>query len=172
MSADDKMYFTMKKIRDSGGKIADAMDGISGSAYYWTETSTDADATPPEGLEVIGSNHANGTPICYLDVTAGKLFACTHLLFSTNIGAMARIGYGTWAASASLVITGDIYVIDGQNVGSVCLITENMPIFMYDNREGEDAVTLIMYAPHTAKGVDTNDAATKYFDGFFGGLEF
>lgn len=172
MSADDKMYFSMKKIRDSAGKIADAMDGISGTVYYWKESTTDASATPPEGLEVQGENNANGTPICYLTVTARKLFACTHLLFSTNIGAMARIGYGTWAAAASLVITADKYIIDGQNVGAVCLITEKIPIFTYDNRASVSAVTLIMYAPHIAKGVDTNDAITKYFDGFFGGLEF
>ncbi len=136
------------------GKIVFSPDGLYGKANDWIEA---------EGDEVVGDAAANGTIVVSLSVAANSTFICTSLMASTNIAAVLNIAYGVIGTHT------DIYHIDLQNAGSLVAITENSPIFVYNNTTAA-AVTLLMIAPQTAKGVATNNAATKYFHGYIGGV--
>lgn len=148
----------LHKERGVDGKIQDAVSGIIGAHAKWTQS------TP--GTEVVGTGGATGTSICTLSITAYKRFICTHLMASTNVGAVIRLGTGSLASMT------DVYVIDVMNTGGFVAIAETMPIFAYDNSASASAVNLIMYAPKTAKNVATNNDSSHYFDGFIGGLEY
>ena len=139
---------------DVNGKIRFAPKGILGKVAYWSEA---------EGDEVAGDAAANGTTVVSLSVAATSRFICTSLMASVNIAAVLNIASGTLGTHV------DIYHVDLQNAGSLVMVTEETPIFVYNNSTAA-AVTLLMIAPQTAKGLATNNAVTKFFHGFLGGL--
>lgn len=139
---------------NAAGKIKYSPEGIIGKLAYWNEA---------EGDEVAGDANANGTIIVSLSVAAYSRFVCTSLVASVNTAAVLNIAYGIIATHT------DIYHIDLQNAGSLVAITEESPIFVYNNTTVA-AVTLLMIAPETAKGVATNNATSKHFHGYMGGL--
>ncbi len=145
---------TVEMAEDGSGKIKFAPKGILGKLAYWDEA---------EGDEVAGDANANGTIIVSLSVAAYSRFVCTSLVASVNIAAVLNIAYGIIGTHT------DIYHIDLQNAGSLVMVTEESPIFVYNNTTAA-AVTLLMIAPETAKGVATNNAVTKFFHGYMGGL--
>jgi len=150
----NKLTQTIEMVESVNGKIVFAPNNILGKANLWDEA---------EGDEVVGDAAANGTIIVSLSIGAYKTFICTSLVASTNIAAVLNIAYGLIAAHT------DIYHIDLQNAGSLVAITENSPIFKYYNNTAA-AVTLLMIAPQTAKGLATNNDATHYFHGYMGGI--
>lgn len=171
MGKDRKRLFpTMVYTRGADGKYELAVSDIIGATGFWIESDIEAGT---EGAEVVGDADAFGTAICTLSISAGKYFICTNLMGSTNVGAMVYIAQGSIVTGVSGITAGEeLYIIDLQNVGSNIIITETMPIFVYDNTASAAAVTLTMYAPETAKGVATNNDANHYFDGYIGGLEY
>ena len=156
MRRNQRLMLMMEQTRGSDGKYKMAAKDIIGMTKYWTQS------TP--GVEVAGDGAANGTSICTLSITAEKYFICTHLMASTNIGAIILLGTGSLASMTK------VYIIDLMNSGGFVAISEKVPIFTYDNTSSSSAVTLIMYAPKTAKNVATNNDTNHYFDGFIGGL--
>lgn len=155
----DKRLTNFRKIsRGKRGKIADVGSSLIDNHKGWSQS------TP--GVEVVGDAAAIGTSICTLSIPAGKFFVCTHLMVSTNISAIILMGTGTLAAMTN------IYIIDLQAAGAFVAISEDMPIFEYDNSAGAAAINLIMYAPQTAKNIASNNDVTHYFDGFIGGIQY
>ena len=144
----------IQMAEDVNGKIKFAPTGILGKLSKWTDA---------EGDEVAGDANANGTIIVSLSIPASSRFICTSLVASVNITSVVNIAYGLIAAHT------DIYHVDIKNAGATILITEETPIFVYNNSTTA-AVTLLMIAPLTAKGLATNNAVTKFFHGFMGGL--
>ena len=143
---------------DEDGKVvfgSQVPSDVLGRVAKWTEA---------EGDNIVGTGAATGDTIVSLSVAAYTKFACMSLVVSTNISAMINIAYGTLAAHI------DIYHVDLQNAGSLVAVTENTPIFVYNNTTAA-AVTLLMIAPLTGKGVavDNNDA-NHYFHGYMGGI--
>lgn len=136
------------------GKITFANKGALGKAAHWTEA---------EGLEVVGDANANGTTIVSLSVPATTRFVCMSLSATTNISAILSIAYGTIASHT------DIYNIDLQAAGSLVVVSEDTPIFVYNNTTSA-AVTLLMHAPQTAMGSAANNDANHYFNGYMGGI--
>ena len=65
---------------------------------------------------------------------------------SSNIAAVLNIASGVIGTHV------DLYHVDLQNAGSLVAVTENTPIFVYNNTTAA-AVTLLMIAPLTAKGL-------------------
>lgn len=151
---DKNLYQTIKMTEDANGKITFAPDTIYGKIAHWDEA---------EGLEVVGDAAATGTTIVSLSIPALTRFACMSLTASTNIAAVLSISSGTLAAHV------DIYNVDLQAAGSLVLITEDTPIFVYNNTTAA-AVTLLMIAPLTAMGAGTNNDANHYFNGHMGGV--
>lgn len=150
----NKLTQTIEMTESPAGKIEFARKDIIAKAAIWSEA---------EGDEVAGDAAANGTIIVSLSVPATTRFICTSLMASVNIASVLNIAYGVIGAHT------DIYHVDLQNAGSLVAITENTPIFIYNNSTAA-AVTLLMIAPLTAKGVATNNAVTKFFHGYMGGL--
>jgi len=158
MSKDRKQLFkTIEMSEDPDGKIVFASSfpaSVGGRVAVWTEA---------EGLEVVGDAAATGTTVVSLSVAANTKFACMSLMGSTNIAAILSISSGTLAAHV------DIYSIDLQAAGSFVAVTEDTPIFVYNNTTAA-AVTLLMIAPQTAMGAATNNDANHYFNGYMGGI--
>lgn len=148
------LYQTIEMAEDADGKIVFAPNGVMGKVNKWSDA---------EGDEVAGDANANGTIIVSLSIPANTKFACMSLMASVNIAAVLNVAYGLIAAHT------DIYHIDLQNAGSLVAVTENTPIFVYDNTTAA-AVTLLLLAPETAKGIATNNDATHYFHGYMGGI--
>jgi len=155
MAGDKRSKLFYKMTRTKLGKEAFALDDPLMKSYYWTQS---------KATETVGDAAANGTSLLTITVTAAKVFHCMSLMLSTNIGAMGRIGTGALGAMT------DYYIIDVQNAGSTVIVTEDTPIFTIDNSTGTSDLTLRLYIPQTAKGVATNNAATKYFDAYVGGI--
>lgn len=139
---------------DADGKMQYAPVSAYGKAAHWTEA---------EGDEVAGDGNANGTTIVSLSVPANTRFACMSLMASTDVAAVLNIAYGTIAAHT------DIYHIDLYSSLAQVAITEDTPIFVYNNSTSA-AVTLLMIAPKTAKGAATNNDANHHFHGYMGGI--
>jgi len=150
----NRLQQTIEMVESVDGKIVFAPNNLLGKAILWDEA---------EGDEVVGDANANGTVIASLSVGAYKTFICTSLMASTNIAAVLNIAYGLIAAHT------DIYHIDLQNAGSLVAITEDSPIFKYYN-DSAAAVTLLILAPLTAKGIATNNDANHYFHAYMGGI--
>ncbi|KKN90794.1 hypothetical protein LCGC14_0223770 [marine sediment metagenome] len=147
----------IQMAEDADGKIKFGgqfpMD-ISARVAAWTEA---------EGLEVVGDGVANGTTVVSLSIATLTKFACMSISGSTNISAVIAIASGTLASHT------DIYHIDLQNAGGFVAVTENTPIFVYNNSTAA-AVTLLMLVPQTAMGAATNNDANHYFNGYMGGI--
>lgn len=140
---------------NADGEMVYAPVSAYGKAAHWTDA---------EGDNVVGDAAVNGTTIVSLSIPATTRFACMSLMASTNISAMLNIAYGTIAAHT------DIYHIDLQDAGGLVVITEDTPIFVYNNSTAA-AVTLLMIAPRTGKGAGTtNNDANHYFHGYMGGV--
>lgn len=155
---DDKMMQVLQKAKGADGKLKDAASDLISKHFYWKQ------ATP--ATETAGDGAANGTSLCTISITAYKRFICTHLMASTDVGAVIRVGTGALGSMT------DIYPIDLMDGGGIVIITEDSVIFHYDNSAGASAVTLRMYVPQTAKGAATNNDAFHHFDAFMGGYEY
>lgn len=144
-----------QKARDGHGKEQYAVTDLISAAYYWTDATAE---------EVVGTNNANGTTVLSLSVPATTTFICTIVTASCNLAAFLKIGYGTIAGPPT-----DVCNFDVTPRGTCGYMTEKLPVFVYDNTT-DAAVTLLIFAPHTAWNVADNDAITKYFNAFIGGL--
>lgn len=155
---ENKMIQVLQKAKGADGKLKDAANDLISKHFYWK------DSTP--ATETAGDGAANGTSLCTISISAYKRFICTHLMVSTDVGAVIRVGTGTIGSMT------DIYPIDLMDGGGIVIITEDSPIFDYDNSASASATTLRMYVPQTAKGVPTNNDTNHHFDAFMGGYEY
>lgn len=151
---DKNLYQTLEMTEDASGNVVIAPKGVYGKAAHWTEA---------EGDEVSGDGAANGTTIVSLSVPATSRFICMSLMASTDLPAVLNIAYGTLATHV------DIYHVDIYSALATTIVTEDTPIFVYHNSTTA-AVTLLMIAPKTAKGVATNNDANHQFHGYMGGV--
>lgn len=148
------LWPTIQMTENANGKIVYAPVSAYGKAAHWTEA---------EGDEVAGDAAATGTTIVSLSIPATTRFACMSLMASTDVAAVLNIAYGTLAAHT------DIYHIDLFSALAQVVVTEDTPIFVYNNSTAA-VVTLLMIAPQTAKGAATNNDANHHFHGYMGGV--
>lgn len=147
----------IEMVEDEDGKVvfgSQVPSTVLGRVAKWTEA---------EGDEVSGDGVANGTTIVTLSVAAYTKFACMSLMASTDVAAVLNIASGTLATHV------DIYHIDLFSSLAQVIITENTPIFVYNNSTAA-AVTLLIIAPQTAKGAATNNDVNHQFHAYMGGI--
>jgi hypothetical protein len=148
------LYQIIEMSEDASGRITFAPKSVYGKMAHWKEA---------EGDEVSGDGVANGTIIVSLSIPAETQFACMSLMASSDLPAVLNIASGTIGTHT------DIYHIDLYSAQGQVLITEDTPIFVYNNTTAA-AVTLLMIAPQTAKGVATNNDVNHQFHGYIGGI--
>lgn len=153
----NKLTQTFPMAENLNKQLVPAIMDVIGGASVFDQSAAE---------EIVGDANANGTSILTLSVGIGKVFICTIALASCNEGALVKIGTGALGA-----IT-DYYWIDCSNKGNNGAIAEGTtPLFVVDNSAGVAAIDVRMHVPQTAYGVATNNAVTKYFNGFLGGFE-
>jgi hypothetical protein len=137
--------------------------GLIAATAYWIESHFE---------EVAGINAANGTELLRIVIPAGFVFVCSSIQFACNEG--REIAVCTLATTQVLghASQEEVFQLGSTLAGYYSKDKETEPVFRIDNSASTVPIDMVIYVPHIAFGVTPNDAATSFFWGHIGGLEY